>query len=66
MRVHTKFAIYDRRVGARTIRKRDDSIRKKQESLTLWTIIVALAFPMLLAVALVGMDMFRSAVCVVL
>jgi hypothetical protein len=44
-------------VGARTIRKRDDSIRKKQEALTLWTIIVALAFPMLLAAALVAMDM---------
>jgi hypothetical protein len=44
-------------VGARTIRKRDDSIRKKRESLTLWTIIMALAFPVLLAVALVGMDM---------
>jgi hypothetical protein len=44
-------------VGARTIRKRDDSVRKKQENLTLWTIILALAFPMLLAVGLVAMDM---------
>jgi len=44
-------------VGARTIRKRDDSIRKKQETLTLWTIVAALGFPMLLAVALVAMDM---------
>jgi hypothetical protein len=44
-------------VGARTIRKRDNSIRKKQETLTLWTIIAALAFPMLLAAALVAMDM---------
>jgi hypothetical protein len=44
-------------VGARTIRKRDDSARKKQETLTLWAIIVALAFPMILAAALVAMDM---------
>jgi hypothetical protein len=44
-------------VGARTIRKRDDSARQKRETLTLWTIIAALAFPMLLAVALVAMDM---------
>ncbi len=44
-------------MGARTIRKRDNSIRKKQETLTLWTIIAALAFPMLLAAALVAMDM---------
>ncbi len=44
-------------MGARTIRKRDDSVRKKQEALTLWSIIVALAFPMLLAAALVAMDM---------
>jgi hypothetical protein len=44
-------------VGARTIRKRDDSAKRKQETLTLWTIIAALAFPMILAVALVGMDM---------
>jgi hypothetical protein len=56
-RVIAKIAAYDRRVGARTIRKRDDSARRKQETLTLWTIIVALAFPMLLAVALVAMDM---------
>jgi hypothetical protein len=57
IRVRTKFAAYHRRVGARTIRKRDDSVRKKQETLTLWTIIVGLAFPMLLAVGLVAMDM---------
>jgi hypothetical protein len=44
-------------VGVRTIRKRDDSVRRKQETLTLWTIIAALVFPMILAVALVGMDM---------
>jgi hypothetical protein len=53
----TKLRTYDRPVGARTLRRRDDSARKKQEPLTLWTIIVALAFPMLLAVALVAMDM---------
>jgi hypothetical protein len=57
VRVPAKVAIYDRRVGARTIRKRDDSARRKQETLTLWAIIAALAFPMLLAVALVAMDM---------
>src|SRR5580698_5451517 len=57
IRVQTKFASYDRRVGVRTIRKRDDSVRRKQETLTLWTIIAALVFPMILAVALVGMDM---------
>ncbi len=44
-------------MGARTIRKRDDSARRKQETLTLWAIIAALSFPMLLAVALVAMDM---------
>jgi hypothetical protein len=44
-------------VGARTIRKRDDSVRKDQETLTHWTILAAVAFPMLLAVALVAMDM---------
>jgi hypothetical protein len=33
------------------------SVRKKQETLTPWAIIMALAFPMLLAVALVAMDM---------
>jgi hypothetical protein len=44
-------------VGARTIRKRDASARRKQETLTLWAIITALAFPMVLAVALVAMDM---------
>jgi hypothetical protein len=44
-------------VGARTIRKRDLSGRKRQETLTLWTIIAALAVPMLLAVALVAIDM---------
>jgi hypothetical protein len=44
-------------VGAPTIRKRDDSARRKQETLTLWAIIAAMAFPMVLAVALVAMDM---------
>jgi hypothetical protein len=44
-------------VGARTIRNGDDSVRKKQETLAPWTIVVSLVFPMLLAVALVAMDM---------
>jgi hypothetical protein len=52
-----KFGTYHRPVGARTIRRRDASVRRKQETLTLWTIICSLAFPMLVTVALVGMDM---------
>ena len=57
VRDRTKFAAYDRRVGVKAIRKRDDLVPNKQETLTVWTIIVAVAFPMLLAAALVAMDM---------
>jgi hypothetical protein len=59
-RASTPFAIYHRGVGARTIRKQDDSVRRRQvrqENLTLWKIIGALAIPMLLAFVLVAMDM---------
>jgi hypothetical protein len=47
-------------VGARTIRKQDDSVRRRQvrqENLTLWKIIGALVMPMLLTFVLVAMDM---------
>lgn len=55
-----QFAIYHRGVGARTIRRRDEAVRRRQarqETLTLWKIIAALATPMLLAFVLVAMDM---------
>jgi hypothetical protein len=50
-------ALYDGGVGARVIRKPDSSARKKKESLTLWTIVFAVGFPMLLAYVLVAVDM---------
>jgi hypothetical protein len=56
-RARAQLDTYHRRVGARTIRRRDESVRRNQENLTLWTIISAIVFPMLLAVAFVGMDM---------
>jgi hypothetical protein len=56
-----QFPLYHRGVGARTIRLRDDPARRRkkrrQESLTLWKIIGALAIPMLLALIFVAIDM---------
>ena len=51
MRVWRQFAPHDRRVGARTIRKRDVAFRKKKERLTFWRISA------ILAVVLVAIDM---------
>jgi hypothetical protein len=44
-------------VGARTIRTKDPSLRQKREALTLWKIIAAVVFPLLLAFILVAIDM---------
>jgi hypothetical protein len=55
-----QFSAYHRGVGARIIRRRDDSVRQRQarqENLTLLKLVAALTIPMLLALALVAMDM---------
>jgi hypothetical protein len=44
-------------VGARVIRKADSSARKKKETVTLWAIVLAVGFPLLLAYVLVSVDM---------
>jgi hypothetical protein len=44
-------------VGARTIHRRDDSAVRKKETLTFWAITAAIGLPMILAVALVALDM---------
>ena len=43
-------------MGARVIRRPNSSAREKRENLTLWAIIAAVAFPLLLAYVLVAMD----------
>jgi len=52
----SKIRAYYRRVGARTIRKRDASVRRKQEALTIWKIAGIIAFPLVAASILVSID----------
>jgi len=47
---------YDPGMGARVIRRPDPSARKKKETVTLWAIIAAIAFPLLLAYILLAAD----------
>jgi hypothetical protein len=56
-RVKPAAAAYDCGVGSRVIHRADLSIRKKNETLTLWKIMAAIAFPLLLASVLVSVDM---------
>jgi hypothetical protein len=51
------FLSYYRGMGARIIRRPDTSARKRKETLTLWTILAALGFPLVLAYILVAVDM---------
>ena len=44
-------------MGARTIHKSDHSARQTKETLTLWTIMAAIGFPLFLAYILVAVDM---------
>jgi hypothetical protein len=44
-------------LGARVIRKPDTSAGKRKETLTLWAILAAIGFPLLLAYILVAVDM---------
>jgi hypothetical protein len=60
IRAQAQSGDYYRDVGARTIRRRDESVRQgrvRQENLTLGKIIAALAIPLFLAFALAAMDM---------
>jgi hypothetical protein len=51
------FLTYHHGVGARTIHKSDHSARQRKETLTLWTILAAIGFPLFLAYILVAVDM---------
>ncbi len=60
IRAPSRVSLYDLRVGSRIIRRRNDAAVHRREALTFWAILLAIGLPMILAVALVAMDMRRD------